>query len=153
MESNTLQLHPVAIYLRLRSLRITNVKHSVHIHCSLSIPTILVFAYSLHAQPPCVVTQPIASFTIRHVAGRPALSLDPQEDIWKNAAAQSMSKDCSREIDYPNLRSEMRAFWTDTDLYIFFRCPYLVLNLFLPADNSQKHVGLWDRDVVEMFLG
>ncbi len=64
-----------------------------------------------------------------------------------------MSKDCSREIDYPAIKTEIRGFWTDTDLYLLFRCPYTVLNLFLPADNSKDRVGLWDRDVVEMFLG
>ena len=64
-----------------------------------------------------------------------------------------MSKDCSRQVDYPDLKTEIRAFWTDTDLYLLFRCPYTVLNLFLPADNSTNRVGLWNRDVVEMFLG
>lgn len=64
-----------------------------------------------------------------------------------------MDKDCSRQISYPNLKTEMRAFWTDTDLYLLFRCPYTVLNLFLPADNRKERKGLWDRDVVEMFLG
>ena len=48
---------------------------------------------------------------------------------------------------------EIRAFWTDSDLYFLFRCPYNVLNLFFPANNSTPRVGLWDRDVVEMFLG
>lgn len=64
-----------------------------------------------------------------------------------------MSKDCSRKIDYPHLKTEVRGFWTDKDLYLLFQCPYTVLNLFLPADNRKKRVGLWDRDVVEMFLG
>ncbi|MDQ2776222.1 MAG: carbohydrate-binding family 9-like protein [Acidobacteriota bacterium] len=105
------------------------------------------------AQKPCVVTGPTATFTIRHVDGHPELSLDPGAPVWKNAASQSMSKDCTREIDYPNLKSEIRAFWTDTDLYVLFQCPYTELNLFLPADNTVERVGLWDRDVVEMFLG
>jgi hypothetical protein len=64
-----------------------------------------------------------------------------------------MSKDCTRQIDYPNIRTEIRGFWTDSDLYLLFRCPYTVLNLFLPPDHSKDRVGLWDRDVVEMFLG
>lgn len=29
--------------------------------------------------------------------------------------------------------------------YLLFRCPYTVLNLFLPASNSAPHVGLWDE--------
>ena len=104
-------------------------------------------------QEPCSVGQATASFTIRHVNGRPALSLAPNSSIWKHAASESMYKDCSRQIDYPHLKSEIRAFWTDTDLYLLFRCPYTVLNLFLPASHSGPRVGLWDRDVVEMFLG
>jgi hypothetical protein len=104
-------------------------------------------------QEPCSVEQPTASFTIRHVNGSPALSLAPNSPVWKHAASQSMYKDCSRQIDYPHLKSEIRAFWTDTDLYLLFRCPYTVLNLFLPASHSGPRVGLWDRDVVEMFLG
>ena len=97
--------------------------------------------------------QPTASLTIRHVAADPALSLDPQSDAWKTAASQIMDKDCSHQIDYKNLTSKIRSFWTDKNLYFLFECPYTVLNLFLPPDNSQARVKLWDRDVVEMFLG
>jgi hypothetical protein len=105
------------------------------------------------AQAPCVVTQPMAAFAVKHVAGHPALDLDPESEAWKGAASQTMYKDCSRQIDYPNLTTEIRGFWTDTDLYLLFRCPYTVLNLFLPANNKAARVGLWDKDVVEMFLG
>jgi hypothetical protein len=105
------------------------------------------------SQQPCVVNQPTAMFSIPHEEGNAELTLDPESAAWKRAAAESMSKDCSRQIDYPHLKTEIRAFWTDTDLYLLFRCPYKVLNLFLPANNASPHVGLWDRDVVEMFLG
>jgi hypothetical protein len=105
------------------------------------------------AQQPCVTADPTATFTIHHVDGSPGLSLDPAAAPWNTASVQSMDKDCSREISYPHLNTEIRAFWTDTDLFLLFRCPYIELNLFLPADNSKKRVHLWDRDVVEMFLG
>ena len=104
------------------------------------------------AQSPCVVTDPRASFEIHWIAGQPELTLDPDSGVWKSLPAQRMSKDCSRQVDYPRIQTEIKAFWTDTDLYLLFRCPYTVLNVF-PADNTKKHVGLWDRDVVEMFLG
>jgi hypothetical protein len=112
-----------------------------------------VAAWAIHAQQPCKVTQPTAVFTIKHVNGDPPLTLDPQSEVWKSAASQVMYKDCSREIDYKRLTTEIRAFWTDTNLYLLFQCPYAVLNLFLPPNNNAPHVGLWDRDVVEMFLG
>ena len=117
------------------------------------ISAVLFSMLSLRAQAPCVTTEPTARFSIHHVGGHPDLSLDPTSDTWKSATTQFMSKDCSRKIDYPHLKTSLRAFWTDQDLYLLFQCPYTELNLFLPADNSKKHVGLWDRDVVEMFLG
>jgi hypothetical protein len=117
------------------------------------IATMLILPAVLRAQAPCMVTQPTATFAIHHVAGHPPLTLEYGSRLWKGAASQSMSKDCSRQINYPAIKSEIRAFWTDTDLYLLFRCPYKVLNLFLPANHNGPRVKLWDRDVVEMFLG
>lgn len=119
----------------------------------LYLSAVSLFVCNLYAQKPCLVSQPTASFSIHHEHGHPDLSLDPKAREWKSAAVESMSKDCSREVDYPQLKSVIRAFWTDTDLYLLFECPFTVLNLFLPANNQAKRVGLWDRDVVEMFLG
>ncbi len=113
----------------------------------------LVSILNLQGQEPCVTTQPAASFTVHHVDSNPELNLDPASLIWQKASAQWMSKDCSRSIDYPHIKTSIRAFWTDQELYLLFQCPYTELNLFTPADNSKERVGLWDRDVVEMFLG
>jgi hypothetical protein len=103
--------------------------------------------------PPCTFQPPAQSFTVPHVSGHPALSVDPGQADWKAAGSTSIVKDCGHQTEYPHLKTEIRGFWTDTDLYLLFRCPYTELNLFLPPDNSKAHVGLWDRDVVEMFLG
>jgi hypothetical protein len=62
-------------------------------------------------------------------------------------------RDCSRTTDYPDLATEVRGFWTDTDVYFLFVCPYRSLNVFLPAQHDRARRGLWDRDVVEMFFG
>lgn len=111
-------------------------------------------AACLSAQaPPCVVSSPRAEFPIRHVAGAPKLTLNENERVWKRAASQIMFKDCSRQIEYPESKTIIKAFWTEKDLYLLFRCPYAELNLFLPPDHTKPRVGLWDRDVVEMFLG
>jgi Flp pilus assembly protein TadD len=102
---------------------------------------------------PCQVTQPTASLSIPHVSGTPELDADPQSGIWKRSASTSMSKDCSRKIDYPDLVSEVRMFWTDSDLYLLFTCPYKKLNIWEPVQNDRPRNKLWDRDVVEFFLG
>jgi hypothetical protein len=64
-----------------------------------------------------------------------------------------MDQDCSRVTTYPTLATEIRAFWTDTDLYFLFNAPYQSLNLWLPAANEHARPNLWDRDVIEVFLG
>jgi hypothetical protein len=113
----------------------------------------LIVGSPLLAQSPCVVDSTKAQFQISHVRGNPKLSIDPKASIWKHAASQKMWKDCSRQIEYRETTTTINGFWTDTDLYLFFRCPYKELNLFLPANHAAARVGLWDRDVVEMFLG
>jgi hypothetical protein len=102
---------------------------------------------------PCEVSRPTAELSIPHVAGAPALSTDPSTDVWRRAQAASIVRDCTRTTGYPDLATEVRGFWTDTDVYFLFVCPYRSLNLFLPAQPDRPRHGLWDRDVVELFLG
>jgi alcohol dehydrogenase (cytochrome c) len=115
----------------------------------------LVLCGALHvwAQAPCTVTRPTATFKAPHAAGDPALDTDPMSALWRHAGVGYISKDCAKQVDYPSLRTEVRAFWTDTHLYLLFICPYHELNLFLPAMHGGPRNKLWDRDVVEMFLG
>ena len=105
------------------------------------------------AQPPCTVTRPAAALETPHVAGDPPLDPDPSRPAWRNAAVAYISRDCSKQVDYPSLRTEVRSFWTDTHLYLLFICPYRELNVFLPKLAGGPRDKLWDRDVVEMFLG
>jgi len=102
---------------------------------------------------PCEVAEPRATFTVRHVDGSPALSLDPASPVWRDAASTAIVRDCSRTLDYPDLTTEVRGFWTDSHLYLFFICPYRSLNVFRPTQPDAPRRGLWDRDVVEVFLG
>ena len=107
----------------------------------------------LFGQEICQVTAPKASLSIPHYKDSPVLNADLKSEIWKNAASAWVTKDCTRIIDYPKLKTQVRAFWTDESLYLLFVCPYETLNLFLPPQNDKPRMGLWDRDVVEMFLG
>lgn len=105
------------------------------------------------AQDICTVTRPTASFTIHYRAGSPELNTDPNSPIWTSAPYAEIAKDCRHVVEYPELKSEVRGFWTDTDLYLLFQCPYKQLNLWLPAMGGGPRTKLWDRDVVEMFIG
>jgi hypothetical protein len=105
------------------------------------------------AQEACQVTRPTATLTVPHVSAVGPLNADAKSKYWSAAATVWMLKDCSKVLDYDNLKTEIRAFWTDTDLYLLFIAPYETLNLWLPPDNAEPRTHLWDRDVVEMFLG
>jgi hypothetical protein len=74
--------------------------------------------------PLCQVTRPTASFSIPYVKSQQELNSDPGSATWKNAASAWMSKICSRELEYSDLKTEIKGFWTDTDLYLLFVCPY-----------------------------
>jgi Carbohydrate-binding family 9 len=101
----------------------------------------------------CEVSAGKAVFSIPYVKHAPELNTDPMSSTWGRAATAWIEKDCTTKKSYPDLKTEVRAFWTDTDLYLLFVSPYHELNLWLPADNSKDRLKLWDRDVVEFFLG
>jgi hypothetical protein len=73
-----------------------------------------------------------ATFSIRRGTAPPVLSTDPRAPAWQQARSATIVRDCSDFL---------------------FVCPYRSLNVFLPAANDSARHGLWDRDVVEMFLG
>jgi len=118
-----------------------------------SLITFLMAAGILFGQEICKVVPPTASLSIPYVKGSPVLNTDPKSETWRGAVSAWIVKDCTRTIDYPTLKTEVRAFWTDEHLYLLFICPYETLNIFLPSQNDKPRPGLWDRDVVEMFLG
>jgi hypothetical protein len=101
----------------------------------------------------CEFAPPGTSFSIPYVSQAQELSTNPDSPTWAHAGSTWIEKDCSHQIDYPHLKTEVRAFWTDSDLYLLFISPYTELNLWLPADNSKDRLKLWDRDVIEFFLG
>ena len=101
----------------------------------------------------CEFAPPGASFTVPYVSYAPELNTDAHSPTWAHAASTWIAWDCTHQTDYPKIKTEVRGFWTDSDLYLLFISPYTELNLWLPADNSKDRLKLWDRDVVEFFLG
>src|SRR5271169_5090047 len=54
----------------------------------------------------CEFSPPGASFSIPHVAQAPELNTDPQSATWAHAAFTWITKDCTHQIDYPELKTE-----------------------------------------------
>lgn len=110
-------------------------------------------ASAVPAQQPCRLQTPPATLIIPYLKDIGPLSADPAAPTWAKAASGQVYHDCTRTLDYPDLNTEVRAFWTDTHVYFLFASPYRTLNLFLPAQGAGDRDKLWDRDVVEIFLG
>jgi hypothetical protein len=108
---------------------------------------------ALLAQEPCKVVFPTVSLSIPHVGSDVELNIDPHYRAWGKVASAWIFKDCTRPLDYPDLKSEVTGFWTDSHLYLLFMCPYRALTLFLPPAKNRDRDKLWEKDVVEMFLG
>lgn len=53
----------------------------------------------------------------------------------------------------PGLATEARALWSAGHLYLGFRGPFTELTVFDPPLQEGERRGLWDRDVVEAFIG
>ena len=113
----------------------------------------LALTISVCAQEPCRESSPTTLFTIPHHKSELDLDTEPNSKIWASTASAPMVKDCTHPSEYPDLKTEVKGFWTGTHLYFLFICPYRTLNLFLPPQNDKDRDKLWDRDVVEMFLG
>jgi hypothetical protein len=52
----------------------------------------------------------------------------------------------------PQISTTVRLLWSDEWLYLGYESPYTKLTVFEPPQEKER-IGLWDRDVVEAFIG
>ncbi|MDB6040526.1 MAG: hypothetical protein JWM99_4367, partial [Verrucomicrobiales bacterium] len=48
--------------------------------------------------------------------------------------------------------TSVRALWSDEYLYLAYTCPFTKLTTYQPVQEKER-MGLWDRDVIEAFIG
>ena len=74
-------------------------------------------------------------------------------EAWKRASALQITRFWSGEQAPANRHAEARIVWSEAALSVRFVCPQeepLVVNA-APQVN-EKTMGLWDRDVCEIFI-
>ncbi|WP_425398604.1 amidohydrolase family protein [Aeoliella sp.] len=72
--------------------------------------------------------------------------------IWAKAPIARIEytlKECDAR---PDLSTTARAAWTDKYLYLAYEAPYTELTM-AQSPGSEERLGLWDEDVVELFIG
>lgn len=52
----------------------------------------------------------------------------------------------------PALSTIVRTLWSDQFLYLAYECPFTELTAFSPKQEKER-IGLWEKDVVEAFIG
>jgi predicted TIM-barrel fold metal-dependent hydrolase len=75
------------------------------------------------------------------------------DPAWKTAQPvllECQSRDGSAK---PEVSTQVRALWSDRFLYLGYECPFTQLTVFGPPQVDRERLGLWDRDVVEAFIG
>lgn len=75
---------------------------------------------------------------------------------WKQAPVFRLEQQTQDGRARQELSTSCRALWSDRFLYLSFECPYTTLTDFGPRQAEERirpPNALWDRDVVEAFVG
>ena len=89
-----------------------------------------------------------AAHTTRDFA--PDGKLDEPE--WATATPAHIEQQSHNAATRPELSTTVRALWTGDFLYLGYECPFTKITVFDPPQKTER-IGLWDRDVVEAFIG
>lgn len=80
--------------------------------------------------------------------------------VWQTARPAMLEQTSADGTVRPEMATSVRALWSGQYLYLSYECPFTELTLFEPPQSSGKRFGsakegvsLWDRDVVEAFIG
>ena len=71
---------------------------------------------------------------------------------WTSAAPVRLEYQSNDASARPTLSTSVRALWSADYLYLAYECPFTKLTVFSPAQKDER-IGMWDRDVVEAFIG
>jgi hypothetical protein len=83
-----------------------------------------------------------------------------QSPLWQTAPPVRLEQTSRDGAVRPELSTTVRGLWSDQFLYLAFEAPFSRLTVFEPPNVTGKRfdlqtegVSLWDRDVVEAFIG
>lgn len=82
----------------------------------------------------------------------PPLAADFADPAWQGAAPVVIDRLWNGEPAPAALPTSARLLWTATDLWVGFSCGYAELDIDADPDPAGERVGLWERDVCEIFV-
>jgi len=81
------------------------------------------------------------------------LTGDLRAAAWDNAPVAHLDYALRDGAVHQSVATTVRVLWSDKYLYLGYEGPFSRLNVFRPAWLDKERAGLWDRDVVEAFIG
>lgn len=85
---------------------------------------------------------------------------DLSKTLWQTTQPVRIECQSRDATARPELSTTVRALWSPEFLYLAYECPYTKLTVFDPPQTEAKRfdltkegASLWDRDVVEAFIG
>lgn len=85
---------------------------------------------------------------------------DLAKTLWQTAQPAHLESMLRDGTVRPELSTSVRVLWSPAFLYLGYECPFKRLTVFAPPQTAGKRAApdregasLWDRDVVEAFIG
>jgi predicted TIM-barrel fold metal-dependent hydrolase len=76
-----------------------------------------------------------------------------KDTVWQKAVPTSLEYGSLKYDARPELTTSVRALYSDQFIYFGWECPFTTLTVFDTPSADRERLGLWDRDVVEVFVG
>jgi len=78
---------------------------------------------------------------------------DLAKSVWKTAEPVFLEHRSLDSTAHPEMITSVRILWSSNHLYLGFSSPFTELTQFDNPAPGKERVGLWEKDVVEAFIG
>jgi predicted TIM-barrel fold metal-dependent hydrolase len=75
------------------------------------------------------------------------------DSVWQKAAPARVEYGSLKYDARPDLATSVRVLYSDRFIYFGWECPFTKLTVFDTPSADRERLGLWERDVVEVFVG
>ena len=101
-------------------------------------------------EPPTYVSQQLTVSRFSRVDF--VADADLTKKVWEIASRIIFDTSYRPGERFPEARTEVASLWSNTYLYFAFWSKYTELYTYAGEEVSQERWGLWERDVVEVFI-
>lgn len=115
-------------------------------------PAVLRKVYFDNARRLFARSLPLPTITAAHIDRDFAPDGKFAEPEWQQATPVYLEYQSKTSRAVPELSTEVRLLWSDRYLYLGYTAPYTELSVFTDTVVGER-IGLWERDVVEAFIG